>query len=567
MTKKSKKIIAVITVLIIVLFAGNILSKQAKVFFRNLKKNSYKKSIELNRDKLDSARIKLNINGKREKSLLYPLYIDRNEEVLIAVNEVNNLFDVAAYMISDTEISIDYRGKKYIGTSKKNEENSKEFEKVDIKKKAGRFYVNLKSIVKILSGDYTFDKKSKTVSLKNIKTVEDYSFLPPYYNQRNNGRKTETKDQGEDPTCWSVATATTLETDILPYNNLKISSDHIVNKNSFGILASDGGNSYMAKAYLAAWQGPVSKEDDPYDGYSPDGLLPKLHVQEFKNIENHNRNEIKKNIYKYGAVQCSMYLDMENLNVSSPFYNYDTFGYCYKGENVVNHAITIIGWDDNYPKENFPIEVQTNGAYICQNTWGPEFGDDGIFYVSYEDDKIGDSPVAYSNIEESGNYDKIYQSDYCGEIGVIEYNNDEAWMANVFNSQSGNEILKAVGLYTTHKDTEYEIYIKTDYKDTKDLSRGIKVASGKIKDIGYYTIPSILPIDIKKPGEFAIIAKIKTKGHKCNLAIEYNGSNASDAVRIDDGKGYAGPTNNYWSSIEENEQSNICFKAYTTIKK
>lgn len=60
-------------------------------------------------------------------------------------------------------------------------------------------------------------------------------------------------------------------------------------------------------------------------------------------------------------------------------------GNLYKTSSVADHAVTIIGWDDNYSKENFSDELgnmpSNDGAYIALNSWG-EYD---LFYISYED--------------------------------------------------------------------------------------------------------------------------------------------------------------------------------------
>ena len=59
----------------------------------------------------------------------------------------------------------------------------------------------------------------------------------------------------------------------------------------------------------------------------------------------------------------------------------------------------IIGWDDHYSRDNFNQPPEGDGAFICANSWGGEFGDDGYFYVSYYDTNIGIHNILYSGIE------------------------------------------------------------------------------------------------------------------------------------------------------------------------
>ena len=62
--------------------------------------------------------------------------------------------------------------------------------------------------------------------------------------------------------------------------------------------------------------------------------------------------------------------------------------------------------------ENFSIMIK-DGAFICQNSWGGGFGDNGVFYISYYDTNIGVHNVVYTGVESTKNYDNIFfhQSD------------------------------------------------------------------------------------------------------------------------------------------------------------
>ena len=68
------------------------------------------------------------------------------------------------------------------------------------------------------------------------------------------------------------------------------------------------------------------------------------------------------------------------------YYNPYTYAYSYPGSAGVNHAVTLIGWDDNYSRENFnsASNVTSNGAWIARNSWGDDWGEAGYFYISYE---------------------------------------------------------------------------------------------------------------------------------------------------------------------------------------
>ncbi len=103
--------------------------------------------------------------------------------------------------------------------------------------------------------------------------------------------------------------------------------------------------------------------------------------------------------------------------------------------------MVIIGWDDHYPKERFNHQPEGDGAFICLNSWGEGFGEDGCFYVSYYDTNIGDVNVLYSGITDPDYYTGIYQSDLCGWIGQVGYGQEEAYFANVYQAKAKEELI------------------------------------------------------------------------------------------------------------------------------
>ena len=101
------------------------------------------------------------------------------------------------------------------------------------------------------------------------------------------------------------------------------------------------------------------------------------------------RKAIKNHIKNNGALYSQFYVDQtssHSLNASN-FYSSTNNAYFYNGSLGVNinHAVTIVGWDDNYSKNNFKTKPSNDGAYIVLNSWGSSWGDEGYFSISYED--------------------------------------------------------------------------------------------------------------------------------------------------------------------------------------
>ena len=319
----------------------------------------------------------------------------------------------------------------------------------------------------------------------------------------------------------------------------------------------------LTSAYLTSWAGPVLEEDYPYgDGkYNPDAPVVK-HVQEVQLIESKNLEAIKRAVFLNGGVETCMYTSMNRAGEKSVYYNEKNSSYCYIGTQAPNHDVVIVGWDDNYPKENFNSKLEADGAFICMNSWGEEFGDEGLFYVSYYDSNIVMHNAVYTRIEDVDNYDNIYQSDLCGWVGHLGYEEDSAYFANVYTAV-GDEEIKAVGFYATGKDTSYEIYYVDGFAGEDSFNKRVYLQSGKFINGGFYTVNLENPIRILEGTRYAIVIKIKTPGTTKPIAIEYKAGHGTRNVDITDGEGYISYTGRSWEHVEESKECNICLKMYT----
>ena len=428
----------------------------------------------------------------------YDIYMNRKLDIMIPVSLVRDSFNCSAGLYDKEKLVVE-----------KHEESADfSLEDKQLTKKNDNYYVSASKLSKSLSYDYSWDIQKNTASAADISGAT--SIYPSKYDLREKGRATTVKNQGSLGTCWASASVSALETALLPEESVQFSVDHMTLKNSFSQTQNDGGEYTMGMAYLTAWQGPVYEADDPYgDGESPDGLKPVKHVQEIQVIEGKDFEKIKEAVFKYGGVQTSIYSALRSSQSQSEFYNSSKNAYCYIGTEKPNHDVVIIGWDDNYSKENFSTAIEGDGAFICQNSWGGGFGDNGVFYISYYDTNIGVHNVVYTGVESTKNYDSIYQSDMCGWVGQIGYNKESVYGANVFTARK-NEKLRAAGFYAVGKDTTYQVYVVKDFKDTSSFEKKERVAQGKLDNAGYYTIRFDKEIKVEPGEKFAIVIFVNT---------------------------------------------------------
>ncbi len=424
-------------------------------------------------------------------------------------------------------------------------------------------YVPVNEICEALNYSCNINLETNAAVLKKIAEEEK---LPVAYDMREHDRVSPVRDQGIYGTCWAFASLAALESTIRPAENLVFSVDHMAMNNSFNVSPFDGGEYYMSIAYLAAWQGPVLEEDDPYgDNQTVNGLSAVKHLEEAIILKDKNYEAIKSSVYKYGGVETVIYCDMKNATSSSYYYNRNRSSYYYDGDQTPNHDVVIVGWDDNYPKEYFNTEPAGDGAFICKNSWGQDFGDEGFFYISYYDTNIGMNSVVYTKLGNSDNYDKIYQSDLMGEVGTMGFDDrPEAYFANVYTAGK-NETLKAVSFYATGPKTTYDVYVVTDFTDVSDLQQRTKVASGEMQYEGYYTINLNEAVPLPDDRKFAVVVHVNTQDSTMPIAIEYNNDEKTANFDITDGEGYISLYGTKWSSAELENDCNVCLKAFTDV--
>ena len=504
------------------------------------------------------------IDNKEYTNEDYPFYMDDNLNIMVPVTVLRDALNCSAHVYDDEKLLVEKHSKVI--------EFPLDQSVIDVNGEVGhvvspftqkddRYYVSLNDLSGYLDYSYSWNIQENTATA--VDNSGNAVSIPTRYDLRQKGRVPDVRNQGAFGTCWAFAALGAMESSLLPEEEVQYSPDHMTLGNGFNLTQADGGEYTMGMAYLAAWRGPVYEEDDPYgDNETDDTLVAVKHVQEMQVIDGKDYERIKEAVFKYGGVQTSIYNALRSSTSQSPYYNRETSSYCYIGTEKPNHDVVIVGWDDSYSKENFSVDLEGDGAFICQNSWGEEFGDQGFFYVSYYDTNIGTHNVAYTRIDETDNYDHIYQSDLCGWVGQLGYNRDSIYGANVFTTEQ-EEQLVAAGFYATGKDSEYEIYLVRNFENEESFSQMIPIASGKLGNAGYYTVDFNQGVALDAGERYAIVLHMITPGSVHPMAIEYAADDATKDVILDDGESYISLNGTKWVSVDTVEQSNLCIKGFS----
>ncbi|MGB9834826.1 MAG: lectin like domain-containing protein, partial [bacterium] len=412
-------------------------------------------------------------------------------------------------------------------------------------------------------------------NLGYIPSLHDFSYLkgfkpkaaeinsyPSSFDLRTQGKLSPVKNQGPYGTCWAFSTYGSLESSLLPGESWDFSEDNMVNLHGFDLGYNAGGNYDMATAYLVRWSGPVNESDDPYsDHWSPQGLPSQKHVQEVLYLPPRSgpgdNDTIKWALMNYGGVGTSIYWD-------DSYYNSTYKSYYYSGTATVNHAVVIVGWDDNYDKARFSGASGTppgNGAFIVRNSWGSSWGEGGYFYVSYYDSRIGSDNAVFNNAEPVTNYGKIYQYDTLGWTTSGSFGSQTGWFAAVFQTTS-TETISAVGFYSSALNSSYEVYAQPSY--TGSNLKGSLVASGTLSLPGFHTV-SFAPQPIP-PGYFSVAVKLTTPGFYSPIPVEYPISGYSSTATALPGQTFVSSDGSSWQDLNSIwPNSSVCLKAYAQV--
>ncbi len=513
--------------------------------------------------------VNINISGTLvsfDENLGYP-FIDENSRTQVPFRAVMEACGAEVFWDPEKRIASAAKGDMYIdipiGESKVYKNGYPVYNDTYSRIVNGRTYLPIRIVLESLGYHVLWIGSERTVyayAKDSSRLMTKAVYLPEKYDMRDTSMLDPVQNQGDTPNCWAYAATSALQSMLLP-EEWAFSQTHMAEESGALLVYPEGGGTEdLAAAYYTNWKGPVLESDYAESEYSE--LPVQKHVQGFRTLEPKDFAGIKRAIYEEGPVLTAIRLIEDS---SDPYcsYNYETYAQHYIGDEDYDHTVLLVGWDDNYPKENFLDMPMYDGAFIAKNSYGDYWGDQGFFYISYEDLHVGGLASYFTDIEPYDNYDYLYSTDMLGCTNWSNFRQNHAYYANIFNTEGLTESLMAVGIYSLNTNMDYEISIVSGYNEVYDLfNNATTVYSGHLEGEGYHTVKIPNPPIVN--GDYAVIVHGTTTDEIFRIPYESPFIGSEDAFDINDGLGYisGGYT---WYNSEETDNANVCLRAYTDL--
>ncbi len=442
--------------------------------------------------------------------------------------------------------------------------------------------------------------------------------IPASYSLKDQGYVTSVKNQNPYGTCWTFAAMASAESGLLKkYNQTRDLAElqlAYYNFNSYqkadqlGLITNDGvstttnavldigGNIEFATMALASGIGFSNESIYPYNQSNAQTYLngngsgpcynTNYRLRSVRWLNMSEKDTIKTALMNYGAIATSYFHSDSYLSRSSS----GDYVYCQKATNGTNHAVTIVGWNDNFSKDNFTgtYKPDSNGAWLIKNSWGTGWGNSGYFWISYEDLGIKDSMAAFYEAEIDSAHDPsdyhFYQydgSDFYHTVTLGSYTT--LYMSNVYTTVNQIELLQDVGFFIANPGTSYVIQIYTNVGSTPTSGTLAYTKSGNAADAGYYLIHLDEKIKLTQGLKYSVVVKLTNTGvEKLSLFADMTYNYALDSVTmhnynaVDNDLSYYSLNGSSWGSFTSQgftarikavtQCSNIKDRAYALLK-
>lgn len=408
----------------------------------------------------------------------------------------------------------------------------------------------IEGVAKSTDGDYQIKSPARLAARK----------LPSTYDPRSSGEITTVKDQASTGACWAFSALACAEQDLIkkglenpsaefsvPALVLSSNSGTATGKDDF----SSGGNWLFAASALANGQGLCYEDYEPFLESGTENMIVsenKKSVSEYRLnyvMELSSTTQVKRKIMELGAVSASYFAGNGYMNHNNTAY-YDPDA---SKNTIINHSVTVVGWDDNYSKDNFRYKPANNGAWLVKGSWGADQDNDGFYWVSYDEAEFGQ--FCCYDFEES--CDNTYHYSKMTGYVVNASNDGSVYGANVFTAKADEKLDKAGFMYVGKTGSaDYTLSVYTNVSDSDPIGVLETQISDSVSANGFYTVD--FPEDI-----------LLEEGEKYSISVKFSGDSGrgyllaeSDRTsKAQSGQSYVSLNGKYWSDVGADKTDSI----------
>jgi C1A family cysteine protease len=359
--------------------------------------------------------------------------------------------------------------------------------------------------------------------LKEAKTDRRDVSAPAAWDWRDHNGVTPVMNQGATcGSCWACAATANFESIVLlnnedpiritaqdvgsPFRMYDFSEENLKECNYWD-KGCGGGNAWVSTNYFTR-KGAVEESCDPYHTW--DTGVCKETCAQIKQVTQwrilpENDATIKDFVYTYGPCYTTMYASMPG------FSTYDgSYVFYYTGTEETNHAVLIVGWDDAM------AHAGGTGAWICKNSWGSSWGENGYFYIAYGSARIGEASntiLSYRQFDYMEMSGTLYHYDEGGWATAVGTSVDSTSWGLVRYTPTKDEAIHAVDFWAVDDNMTANIYIYDNF-DGSALSNLLYGPHPVTCDYaGYYSVDLSSPVWVNGGDEFIVVIEFVCSGY------------------------------------------------------
>jgi C1A family cysteine protease len=350
--------------------------------------------------------------------------------------------------------------------------------------------------------------------------------LPSRFDWRESGKVTRVKNQGACGSCYAFAAAANFESKLLVEGAglFDFSENNVKECEWYGSSCS-GGNYWRVANFLSG-AGTVLETCDPYVASDVacaggcDYVKTLLDWREFSHDTPADVSTIKAYLQTYGPIYTSMNAGHADT-WASEFNAYNgSFTLYYTGAGGVNHAVLIVGWDDNL------THAGGQGAWIVKNSWGTAWGgacgygtERGYFTIAYGSAQIGAWSSFIYDWQDADPAGSLLRYDEAGYTNTVGYGVTTAWGLCKF-VPGENVIARRVEFWTADATTDVDVYIY----DTLSGSALSGLLASKLNNSfdlpGYHSVVLASGLHIASGNDVYVVVKITDAAYKYPLVFD-----------------------------------------------